>query len=46
MAQFTDGDKNIIQNDVEEHGFNAYEIWRLHENKWWKYCSVKRLVAR
>ena len=41
---FSDDDKVIIQNDIDEHELNAYEICQLHKKKRWNYRSVKRLV--
>lgn len=43
---FSHEDKIIIKNDIEEFGLNAYQIWKKHSGKGWKYCSVKRLLKR
>lgn len=43
---FTNEDKIVIKNDIEEYGLNAYEIWRNHEKKNWDRVSVRRLVKR
>ena len=41
---FSDDDKAIIANDFDEFGLNAYQIWKRHHLKNWKYTSVKRLL--
>ena len=46
MPQFTDADKIFRMMWINTVFVNWYEIWRPHEKKRWKYCSVKRLVAR
>ena len=46
MPQFSDADKIVIQNEIDEFELNAHQIWKRHKQKNWKYCSVKRVVAR
>ena len=44
---FSDDDKIIIKNYLDEFGLSAYEIWQLQEKmKGWKYRSIKRLDSR
>ena len=43
---FSKQDKIIIQNDYEEKGWSAYEIWKYHSSKNWTYTSVKRPLKR
>ena len=43
---FSYEDKVIIQNDFEEFGWSAYQIWKIHSSKGWTYTSVKRLLQR
>lgn len=43
---FSYEDKVIINNDFEEKGWSAYNIWKQHPMKGWDYSSVKRLLKR
>ena len=41
---FSKEDKIIIQNDYEERGWSAYNIWKNHSAKNWTYTSIKRFL--
>ena len=43
---FSNEDKAIIKNDLEEKGYTAYKIWKEHQSKGWVLSSVQQLVKR